>query len=161
MQKLSLIIFSATAFAAGCLVGSSQGLSPHRIEAARQDNGRLSYEALLTYKKSNVLLNSLSEMLLKEERHKSATEGENYFALSVGGIDSLQDLEKGQGVDPETFAALYAGREIPQVAEHLETDNSGRIRYKGNIIRLYSRERLKDVFQRRAELQNRSGSVYD
>ena len=73
-------------------------------------------------------------MLSAEQRHRSATEGENYFALSVGGIDSVQQLEEGRGVDPETYAAIYAERALPDVAEHLETDDNGRIRYVAENI---------------------------
>ncbi|MCH2211362.1 MAG: hypothetical protein MK110_08675 [Fuerstiella sp.] len=161
MQKLSLVVFAAMVFAAGCLVGSSHELGPDRVQAARQDKEPLSGEALLTYKQSKIIMDSLSDMLAAERTHRSVTEGENYFALSVGGIDSLQELEEGRGVDPETFAALYAGLALPNIAQHLEVDDNGRIRYKGNIVRLYSRERLKDVFRRRTELQNRAGSISD
>ena len=161
MQKLSLIVFAPALFAAGYLLRSAEIMHPREVVAAPQDGLRLSSESLLTYKQSRLILDSLSDLLSAEQRHRSATEGENFFALSVGGIDSLQDLEEGRGVDPETFAALYADRALPDVAEHLETDDNGRIRYKGNIVRLYSREKLKEVFRRRTELRNRAGSVSD
>lgn len=161
MKKLNLLVFASAVFAAGYLLGSAEVLRTPEVNAALQVGDRLSNESLLTYKQSRLILDSLSDILSAEQRHRSATEGENFFALSVGGIDSLEDLEEGRGVDPETFAALYADRALPDVAEHLETDDNGRIRYKGNIVRLYSREKLKEVFRKRTELRNRAGTVSD
>ena len=161
MKKLNLLVFASAVFTAGYLLGSAEVLRTPEVNAALQVGDSLSNESLLTYKQSRLILDSLSDILSAEQRHRSATEGENFFALSVGGIDSLEDLEEGRGVDPETFAALYADRALPDVAEHLETDDNGRIRYKGNIVRLYSREKLKEVFRKRTELRNRAGTVSD
>ena len=89
--------------------------------------------------------------------------------MSVGGIDVVRDLEEGRGVDPETFAALYAfeDQELPgtgrkervfkrfgvDVSQYLDTDENGRIRYKKKVVQLYSTERLNQLFNRRDELQ--------
>jgi hypothetical protein len=159
MQKLSFFFFVSAVFAAGYLVGSADVLKPHEVNAAQQTSEQLSSEVLLTYKQSQVVLDSLSDMLSAERRHRVATEGENYFGVTVGGIDSIRDLEEGRGVDPETFAGLYADRALPIVGQHLETDDNGRIRYKGNVVRLYSRDRLKELFRRRSELRSRAINV--
>ena len=159
MQKLSFFVCVSSVFATGYFFGTAEVLKPHEVNAAQQLSKPLSSEILLTYKQSQVVLDSLSDMLSAERRHRAATEGENYFAVTMGGIDSIKDLEEGRGVDPETFAALYADRALPDVAQHLETDDNGRIRYKGNIVRLYSRERLKELFRRRTELRNRASNV--
>ncbi|MFN8706776.1 MAG: hypothetical protein ACK50J_08860, partial [Planctomyces sp.] len=103
--------------------------------------------------------NELSDSLAAESLNTVAIEGSNFFALSVGGVDALRDLEEGRGVDPETFAAIYAGRASQQVTEHITTDGSGRKLYKGSIIRLYSRERLEEIFQRRDQMNNRSKNI--
>lgn len=161
MHKLNLILFACGVFAAGYLLGSADALTVHTLDAAAQDDERLSSDALILYKQSRNELDKLGDTLVAEQRHQPASEGENFFALSVGGIDAMRDLEEGRGVDPETFAALYAGRALPVVAEHIEIDDNGRIRYKGNIVRMYSRERLKKTFRLRDEIRNRAASISD
>lgn len=160
MQKLTVILFTVIVFSAGFLIGLDRLATLTPVEAAQVDDGPVSKDTLSSYKRARVVMNNLADMLTSENRrYQSATEGVNYFALSVGGVDAIRDLEEGRGVDPETFAGLYADRAIPEIAEHLTTDDNGRIRYKGNIVRLYSRERLQHTFRQREELENRSGDV--
>ncbi len=161
MQKLNLVLFACTIFGAGYLLGSTDSLTTSQVDAAGPNQQRLAGEALLSYKRSRLEMDKLSSILSAEEKHRLATDGENFFALSVGGIDAMRELEEGRGVDPETFAALYAGRALSEISEHVETGDDGRIRYKGNIVRLYSRERLKEMFRLRDELLNRSGTIGD
>jgi len=78
-----------------------------------------------------------------------ATEGVNAFAVTTGGVDAMDDLEKGRGVDPETFAALYAGQANKEVADSLDHDDQGRLTYKNKVIRMYPVSRLKELFQER------------
>ena len=160
MQKFSIALSGLSVFVAGYLAGIAGVPATHSGAAAEQDD-RLSKETLLAYKRSRVTLNNLSDMVTSERRYRPATEGINYFALSVGGIDAMRDLEEGRGVDPETFAALYADRALPEIAEHLEMDDNNRIRYKENIVRMYSRDRLRETFRQREEIENRSRSVAD
>ena len=61
-------------------------------------------------------------------------------------MDAVADLDSGQGVDPVTFAGLYAGRAIQEVADHLSYDEEGRLLYKNKVVRMYSIERLKRLF---------------
>ena len=81
----------------------------------------------------------------------------------------MRDLEEGRGVDPETFAALYAFEDQElgatgkterifkrfgvDVSQHLDSDDHGRIRYKGKVVQMYSTDRLNQLFKRRDELQ--------
>lgn len=105
----------------------------------------------------NTLYGSMQELqksLEAERKHTSAVDGPNAFALIVGGIDAVRDLEEDRGVDPETFAALYAGRANPSVFPHLGTDGKGRVTYKGKVVRMYSRERLRRLYKRRDLLTN-------
>ena len=55
----------------------------------------------------------------------------NAFLVLSGGGNALDDLESGHGVDPETFAALYAGLAIPEIGDHLAKDDQSRLTYKG------------------------------
>ncbi len=91
------------------------------------------------------------QMLQDERRYVPAIVGLNAFATSVGGVDAMADLESGQGVDPETFAGLYAGHALPEVAEHLAHDAQGRVTYKSRVVRLYNPTRLKQLFAARLE----------
>jgi hypothetical protein len=91
------------------------------------------------------------QMLQDEKRYVPAIQGLNAFATSVGGVDAMADLESGQGVDPETFAGLYAGQAAPEVAEHLAHDAQGRVTYKSRVVRLYNPTRLRQLFAARAE----------
>jgi len=156
MHKLSLITFAAVIFTAGYLVGSSGSARHKTVTAAPLQDERLSDQALVTYKAAQLRFNELGDLLEAENRYRSVSNDQNYFAVSVGGIDALRDLEEGRGVDPETFAALYAERSTPEIAEHVEIGKDGRLRYKGNIVRMYSRERLKSVFRKRDEINNRA-----
>ncbi|HXY36718.1 MAG TPA: hypothetical protein VEI07_20955 [Planctomycetaceae bacterium] len=92
------------------------------------------------------------QLLQDEKRYVPAILGLNAFATTVGGVDAIADLESGQGVDPETFAGLYAGQAIPEVAEHLAHDAQGRVTYKSRVVRLYNPTRLKQLFAVRSEL---------
>lgn len=161
MQKLSLFLFAMTVFGAGYLLGSTNALTVQQVNAAAQLQKRMSSDALLTYRHTRIEIDKLSDVLSAEKRYLPATDGDNFFSLSVGGVDALRELEEGRGVDPETFAGLYAGRALPEVTQHLESDENGRIRYKGNIVRLYSQERLKKMFRLRDELINRASSIRD
>jgi hypothetical protein len=91
------------------------------------------------------------QMLQEEKRYVPAIQGLNAFATTVGGVDAIADLESGQGVDPETFAGLYAGQAVPEVAEHLAHDAQGRVTYKSRVVRLYNPTRLKQLFAARVE----------
>ncbi|MCP4783795.1 MAG: hypothetical protein GY903_19680 [Fuerstiella sp.] len=134
-----------------------------------RDKARLSGETLLLYGRVERALKDLDGFLQAIDFENSAVIGTNYFAVSVGGIDAIRDLEEGRGVDPETYAALYAGYAKPEVAKHLNLqktesttgalvlrikDADGRLRYKGTAVRLYSPTRLRSLFQRRESFRN-------
>jgi hypothetical protein len=97
------------------------------------------------------VMSEAMQMLQDEKRYVPAVIGLNAFATSVGGVDAIADLESGQGVDPETFAGLYAGQATPEVAEHLAHDAQGRVTYKSRVVRLYNPTRLKQLFAARAD----------
>lgn len=158
MRNLFVCAFVVCVFGLGYLCGTNGVGSPQPLKAA-QDETPISSETLAAYKKARTAVNDLADSMTAESRYVSAADTPNYFALSVGGIDTISDLEEGRGVDPETFAALYAGRASPEVAPNLDEDANGRIRYKGTVIRMYSRERLKNAFQHRDDLVNRSGGL--
>lgn len=93
--------------------------------------------------------------LISDGKYQPVVTGFNAFAVSCGGVDALKDLEEGRGVDPETFAALYAGQAIQTYSKHLKTDDRGRLTYKDKVVRMYSISRIKKLYARRAELAER------
>jgi hypothetical protein len=97
------------------------------------------------------MMSEAMQVLQDDKRYVPAIVGLNAFATSVGGVDAMADLESGQGVDPETFAGLYAGQATPEVAEHLAHDAQGRVTYKSRTVRLYNPTRLKQLFATRVE----------
>ncbi|MCR9198416.1 MAG: hypothetical protein NXI04_07235 [Planctomycetaceae bacterium] len=144
---------------------SAAGMASLRPAAADELLQDLSTESLLAYSRLERAIRDLDGFLRAIDFQKNAFIGVNYFGVSVGGIDALKDLEEGRGVDPETFAALYAGFAVPSVARHLNMKKQllaggglklqiespdGRLRYKGAAIRLYSRQKLSSLFDRRA-----------
>lgn len=81
--------------------------------------------------------------------YNPASKTVNVTAILSGGVDAVADLESGRGVDPETFAALYAGMATDEVAAEIDKDELGRLTYKGKVVRMYSISRLKLLMQER------------
>jgi hypothetical protein len=153
MKSLSVVLTFAAIFGCGYLCGSFQGLQPESAAAQEQIGvEEISNDTLIAYLKFRKACSDLGDSLTAESLNVPATEDVNYFALSVGGLDAIRDLEEGRGVDPETFAAIYADRANPSITQHLDTDDLGRVRYKGTVVRMYSRERLREIFQRRDQI---------
>lgn len=96
------------------------------------------------------------DALKNESRYNLATKSMNVFGVVTGGVDAVDDLESGRGVDPETFALLYAGDATEEVAQHLSKDEDGRLTYKNRVIRIYPVSRLQKLIAQRMVL---SGEV--
>lgn len=97
-------------------------------------------------------LSSAVDELESAGRYVAATTGANPFLVLSGGGDAMADLESDNGVDPETFAALYAGRVNEEIKDNVSIDDEGRVLYKGRVVRMYSVKRLKEMYQRRDAL---------
>jgi hypothetical protein len=91
------------------------------------------------------------QALQDEKAYVPVISGLNAFAVSVGGVDAVADLESGQGVDPETFAGLYAGQVLPDLADRFSRDAEGRLTYRNKVVRMYNAVRLKQLFAARQE----------
>ncbi len=160
MLRFKVIAGGLGVFVLGYAAGTLSGQAPSQIVAAQEESSpEFSKDVLEAYKKSNKAVRELSNLFVAGGQNTAAFSGMNYFAASVGGINAEQDLEEGRGVDPETFAALYAGLATPKVSENMDVDELGRLRYKKNVIRIYSQERLKQIFQKRDQLEVRSESA--
>jgi hypothetical protein len=157
MRRFHAILSTVVVFALGYAIGSFQGHSPQPLRAVQDPVGdQFSPDVLAAYKKANKGIQELNNLFIAGGQSTNAFGGLNYFAASVGGIDAERDLEEGRGVDPETFAALYADLASTKVSQHLDKDELGRLRYKKNVIRIYSRDKLKQLFDKRDQLADRS-----
>lgn len=155
------LIAGLAVFAVGYVFGSFHGSPSSPLKAVQEATAveNISNETLQAYQKFRKGSYDLADSLKGESLNVTAVEGVNFFALSVGGVDAVRDLEEGRGVDPETFAAIYADRASPEVTRDITTDSEGRKRYKDTIIRMYSRERLKEIFQRRDQIEIRGKRI--
>lgn len=135
-------------FALGYLAGSAHW-SGSTVAKAQFGGDPASDEIAKSITAAYSSLQTVRNNLNQDGRYNPATKVMNVSALMAGGIDAIDDLEAGRGVDPETFAALYAGHGLDEVAIELDTDENGRLTYKGKVIRMYSIERLKKMFQER------------
>ena len=161
MSRLQWFASFGIVFALGYLTCWVQNSNPQTAHAVQELTGvdALTSDTLIEHKRFTSAASDFGGALVAEGAYTSGSEGQNYFALSVGGIDVMRDLEEGRGVDPETYAAIYAERATPDVTQDLNQDDQGRWRYKGTVIRMYSRERLRQIFQQRDRLEIRSRRV--
>lgn len=134
--------------AAGYLWGRLDALSVSAVRAQESTPGP-SDETAKKIQAANDALKAAADALKNESLYNPATKTINAYAVLVGGVNALEDLESGRGVDPETFAALYAGDATDEVAPHLSKDEDGRLTYKNRLIRIYPISRLKKLHAQR------------
>lgn len=136
-----------TGFVAGAV------LSPEiQILQAQDADSGPSEETTTRIRAALDALNVAQQALQQESLYTPAVEGLNTFAITAGGVNALQDLETGRGVDPETFAALYAGLAIDEVNQHLGRDDEGRLTYKNRLVRMSPISEIKRMYASRARL---------
>lgn len=103
-------------------------------------------------KAANKALEAARLALESDGKYKGVIDGTNAFAVMCGGVDAKRDLEEGRGVDPETFAAIYAEQYTADIRNNIKKDEHGRMLYNNKVIRLYSIERLKKLYQTRTSI---------
>ncbi len=137
----------------GYLLGVSGMLTPGLLKAqvggANAQNkvvGGPTDETKEKIKSAYLALDLAMAALRQDKLYTSAIIPINSFLVMAGGADALDDLEKGRGVDPETFAALYADLATDEVAENLGRDEQGRVTYNNKVVRMYPISRLKKMF---------------
>ncbi len=149
--------------AIGYVLGTSQILSPGTLlaqvkgKAKGGDNAQaaqpMSDETKTKIKAAADALKAAMDALVAEGRYPdSAIKGTNTFTVLSGGGNSLADLQSGRGVDPETFAALYAGLASDQVVVDLGKDAEGKLTYKGRVVRMYPISAIRGAYARRADI---------
>jgi hypothetical protein len=98
---------------------------------------------------ANESLKTAMEALKVDSLYTPVTKSMNVYGILTGGLDAMADLESGRGVDPETFAALYAGDAIDEVQQHLSKDEEGRLTYKNKVVRIYPVTKLQKLHTQR------------
>jgi hypothetical protein len=146
----------------GYVLGACQILSPETLLAqgkAKPKGGvdaatiqPLSDETKTKIKAAADALKVAMEALQADNRYDSAIKSVNAFAVLSGGGNSFADLQSAGGVDPETFAALYAGLATDQVVVDLGRDAEGRLTYKKRVVRMYPVSAIRGAYARRAEI---------
>src|SRR5258708_5032351 len=70
----------------------------------------------------------------------------------TGGGNWVAALKSVGGVDPETFAALYAGLASDTVIVDLGRDPDGKLTYKGRVVRMYPVSAIRAAYARRSDI---------
>jgi hypothetical protein len=134
-------------------LGTMRLFSPTSADAQTEDPKQgLSEQAIEKMDAFNGAMKLTVEILEQDDRYKAVTKGINPWAVSVGGVDAVKDLESGRGVDPVTYAALYAGLALDEISNDIGSTKEGIVTYKGKPVRMYSVAKLKEYFARKSKL---------
>ena len=155
MRRTTWFLAACGLVALGYLLGSCDLF---RVAQAQPDDASVSDEATKKIVEAHDALRKAMEQLKLESRYESVTKGVNAFSVLVGGINAREDLESGQGVDPETFAALnVAAFQLKKnnikdelLADWVDTnllgyDSNGHLTYRNKVVRIYSISRLRKL----------------
>jgi hypothetical protein len=150
MQRGRQMIVMTAVLGLGYLLGSAQLIRLPSLLG--QEGGGPSDEAQKKIQAAYDALRAAQDALKQEGLHKPVTKSLNSYAVLAGGLDCERDLEEGKGVDPETFAALYAGDAVESIEPDLSRDEEGRLTYKNKVVRIYPISRLKRIHDYRQQL---------
>jgi hypothetical protein len=162
MKMYNRMAFGAGLLALGYFLGS---LSLFSAVRAQDGDAGPSEDSAKKIVAANDALKAAIDQLKLESRYEVATKGINSYAVMVGGVNAKEDLESGRGVDPETFAALYAAAyDIKKLnikdesladwvnVSLLDYDVDGRLTYQNKVVRIYPVSRLKKLNTQRRVL---------
>jgi hypothetical protein len=138
--------------AIGYMLGASGEFNLARLMAQQPADSGPSDETIDKIREANNAINAAMLALKNDGRYNSVIQDPNAFAILSGGLSGMADLESGRGVDPVTFAGLYAGRAIGDIESDLSKDDEGRLLYKNKLVRMYSIGRLKQMHAVRAQI---------
>ncbi len=150
-MQFKTLAFGLAMLSVGYLSGSG-ALSLQSSLTAQDASVELSEETATKIHTANEALKSAMDALQQDGKYEGLSETPNAFLILCGGGNATEDLASGQGVDPETFAALYAGSVKPEIKDALTKDDQGRLLHNDQLVRLYSRTRLEKLFAERTKL---------
>ena len=151
MRKPARLLTLLAVFSLGYFAGTAQWHADSRLNAQGFGQAPDAQGDELTEKigEAFAAVQTARGVLDQDALYNPATKTVNVTGILSGGVDAIADLESGRGVDPETFAALYAGMGTDEISAELDKDELGRLTYKGKVVRMYSISRLKLMFQER------------
>lgn len=149
MTRIRSTLYALALLSIGYLCGSS-GQFVGQVTA--QDGDPLPEQVSTRIRDAYRRLQDAKDALESSGRYEAITEGVNSFLILSGGGNAREDLESGRGVDPETFAALYAGKAIPEIQSLLGVNENGQITYNNEVVRMYSKAQLQKRFETRAQI---------
>ena len=155
-MKFKMLAFGLAMWTIGYWSGTGDSPSASALTAQDGDSG-LSTDTAAKVQAASESIKSAMDALQQDGKYEGLGETPNAFLVLCGGGNAMEDLSSGQGVDPESFAALYAGRVKQEVRLALTTDEQGRLLYNDQLVRLYSRTRLEKMFAERAKLSLTGG----
>lgn len=151
MRRWKSAVVGIALLGTGYVLGTVGALDVRTVTAQEQDLS-VSKDTAEKIRNADFALREAADALRAEGRYGAATDGVNAFLVLSGGGDALSDLDSGTGVDPETFAALYAGQATTDVAELLGRDEENRLTYNGEVVRMYSKARLQRLYAERTKI---------
>lgn len=155
---LGLIGFGYLLGTTGLLSDRSAYAQNDAAEAPAGQPGAASEEAQKKIQVAFEAVKAAQEVLEAESLYIPATKTVNVFGVLSGGLNAIEDLESGRGVDPETFAALYSDLATDEVRAKISKDEKGRLLYNGKLIQMYPISRLRRTFDARNALSGEKGS---
>ena len=152
MRMLARCGFGVGILAVGYVLGACGAFDMTGLRAQAPADSGPSDETIDKIREANNAINAAMLALKNDGRYQSVIQEPNAFAVMSGGLNAMADLESGRGVDPVTFAGLYAGRAIGDIEADLTKDEEGRLLYKNKLVRMYSIGRLKQMHTVRAQI---------
>ncbi len=150
-MKFKTMVFGLAMLGCGYWLGS--GELPHISALVAQDDAAgLSQETSAKVQLAHEALKAAMDALQQDGKYEGLSETPNAYLILSGGGNAKEDLTSGQGVDPETFAALYARQVNQEIQDGITVDDQGRLLYNEQLIRLYSKSRLEKSFAERVKL---------
>jgi len=156
-MKLKTLAFGLAMWMVGYWSGSRSFPEVSMLTAQEAGSG-LSEGTTVKVLAAHESLKSAMEALQQDGKYEGLSENPNAFLILSGGGNAMEDLTSGQGVDPESFAALYAKQVKQEVLDALSTDEQGRLLHNDQLIRLYSKSRLEKTFAERLKLSLAGGA---
>ncbi|MCA9038821.1 MAG: hypothetical protein KDA65_00600 [Planctomycetaceae bacterium] len=147
MAHICKLVGVLALLAAGYALGIAHQSFLPEAQAQKKEDERIPADSIIRIRNSYATLADAQQDLVAAGTHEISLSIVNPLAVGAGGTRSLEDLERGTGVDPFTFGALYAGLANDSIRSEVTFDEQGRLMYRNKVVRLYSPQRMKELFE--------------